>query len=102
MKAKGNAKETVSLDITNIYVLNNYLNPFLANLKFLSKKGQDFKDFLLICQTLYKGSHKDKKIKDLIVKLSFSMNDFRLSTYNGKEKQFITQEEISSPQGESK
>lgn len=94
MKAKVNSKPTVSLEIRNIYVLNNYLNPFLANLKFLSKKGKDFKDFLLICQTLYKGGHKDNKIKDLIVKLSFTMNDFRLSTYNGNEKQFITQEEI--------
>ena len=41
MKAKGNSKPTVSLEIRDIRVLHNYLIPFLSNLPFLSKKALD-------------------------------------------------------------
>lgn len=49
-------------------------------MSFRSKKGHDFGDFKLICQLLYAGAHLDSKIKELILRLSLTMNDFRLST----------------------
>jgi hypothetical protein len=80
MKPKGNSKPTVCLEIRNINVLHNYFIPFLTNLSFLTKKRLDFADFTLICKALYAGAHKNSKIKELIIKLSLGMNDFRLST----------------------
>lgn len=95
IKAKGNSKATVSLDIRDIKILHNYLIPFLSKMKFFSKKELDFNDFSIICKTVYNGSHKNEAIKDLVLKLSFSMNDFRLSSYKGKiAKQTLTKEEF--------
>jgi hypothetical protein len=49
-------------------------------LDWISKKGEDFKDFKVICSALYKGAHKDENLKNLILKLSLTMNNYRLST----------------------
>lgn len=81
MKAKGKAKPTVSLEIRSVYLLRNYILPFLNSMHFISKKRHDFRDFILICNALYSGKHlHDNEIKDLILKVSLTMNDFRLST----------------------
>lgn len=97
IKPKGNSKPTVSLDIRDIDVLHNYLLPYLSKMKFFSKKELDFNDFKIICQTVYKGAHKNAVINELALKLSFSMNDFRLSSYKGKiAKQVITNEELDT------
>lgn len=46
---------------------------------------------------VYNGGHKDKTIKELLVKLSQSMNDFRLSNYKGKiPKQVMSADELST------
>jgi hypothetical protein len=110
-KSVGNSKPTVTLDIRDVRILTNYFLPFLqkrrarardaspagpGTLDFLSKKFHDFNDLILICQTVYNGGHKDKTVRDLVVKLSKGMNDFRLSNYNGKIlKEVITKEEMS-------
>lgn len=78
-----NGKSSVSLIIKNIYVLNNYLIPLFADMKFLTKKGMDFHDFKIICHTIYVGAHRNEEIRSLILKLSNTMNNFRLSTYKG-------------------
>lgn len=83
-KARNNSKASSSLVIKDIHVLNNYLIPYLDELVFHSKKGLDFQDFKLICEAIYKGAHRNKIIKDLILKLSNTMNNYRLSTYVGK------------------
>ena len=88
-----NSKSTVSITIQNINVLNNYLIPFFGNEEFLTKKGKDFYDFKIICKVIYEGGHRIDKIKALILKLSNTMNNFRLSTYNGEVKS-LTQEEL--------
>lgn len=95
IKAKGNANPTVLLEIRDISLLHNYFIPFLENLIFISKKSLDFNDFKIICKAIYKGSHKLENIRDLILKLTYSMNDYRLTTFKGKDKQLITQEELS-------
>src|SRR5690606_33864775 len=78
-----NGKSSVSLIIKNIYVLNNYLIPLFADMKFLTKKGMDFHDFKIICHTIFVGAHRNEEIRSLILKLSNTMNNFRLSTYKG-------------------
>ncbi len=95
-KAVGKSKPTVTFDIRNLRILHNYFLPYLNKLNFLSKKSLDFADFKIICRTAYNGGHKNGIIKDLLVKLSHSMNDFRLSNYNGKiPKQVITKNDIN-------
>nr|YP_009704177.1 intronic ORF at intron 1 of rnl [Ceratocystis fimbriata]YP_009710329.1 intronic ORF at intron 1 of rnl [Ceratocystis albifundus]QEN73740.1 intronic ORF at intron 1 of rnl [Ceratocystis fimbriata]QFX74831.1 intronic ORF at intron 1 of rnl [Ceratocystis albifundus] len=95
-KARKNSKASVLFIIKNIYILNNYLVPYLENMTFITKKGKDFKDFKLICNLLYNGAHKNDEIKgvppcfatgvSLILKLSNTrpsggpLNNFRLST----------------------
>lgn len=78
-----NSKSSVTLIIKNIHVLNNYLVPFFADMEFLTKKGIDFKDFKIICKAIYDGAHRKQDIRALILKLSNTMNNFRLSTYKG-------------------
>jgi hypothetical protein len=95
-KAVGNSKSAVTLDIRDVRVLHNYFLPYLSKLNFLSKKFKDFSDLKTICRVVYNGGHKDKTIKELLVKLSQSMNDFRLSNYKGKiPKQVISKDELS-------
>ena len=89
-----NSKSTVSMTIQNINVLNNYLIPFFGNEEFLTKKAKDFYDFKIICKVIYEGGHRIDNIKALILKLSNTMNNFRLSTYNGEVK-YLTQEELN-------
>lgn len=58
---KINTKNSVTLIIKNIYVLNNYLIPFFEDIKFLSKKGEDFKYFKIMCKAIYSGGHIEKR-----------------------------------------
>ena len=53
---------------------------------FLTKKGKDFQDFKIICTALYNGTHRNDEIKSLILKLTYSMNNYRLSTNSDKKK----------------
>jgi hypothetical protein len=53
---------------------------------FISKKGLDYQDFKLICEAVYKGVHTLDDVKSLIIKLSYTMNNYRLSTYEGPIK----------------
>jgi hypothetical protein len=95
-KAVGKSKPAVTFDIRDIRILHNYFLPYLDNLNFLSKKFKDFCDLKIICQTIFNGAHKNGIIKDLVLKLSHCMNDFRLTSYKGKiPKQVMTKEDIN-------
>nr|AZL93776.1 LAGLIDADG homing endonuclease [Endoconidiophora resinifera] len=85
-------KPTVILSIKNIFVLNNYLIPLLDSMEFISKKGCDFKDFKVICGAVYRGTHKLDEIRSLILKLSYNMNNYRLST-NKKSVEILSEQE---------
>ncbi len=74
------SKPSVLLVIKNIKVLHNYLIPFFNEMGFLSKKGLDFVDFRIITNAIYNGAHRIDEIKELILKLSYNMNNSRLST----------------------
>lgn len=80
VKAREIGKPSIILTIKNIRLLNNYFIPYFEDIVFISKKGLDFQDFKLIVQAVYKGSHKTDEIRSLILKLSYTMNNFRLST----------------------
>lgn len=91
-----NTKNSVTLTIKNIYIINNYLIPFFSDMEFLTKKGKDFNDFKIISQAIYVGAHRKEEIRSLILKLSNTMNNFRLSTYKGElVPQSLSQEEFS-------
>ena len=79
----GKSLPLVVLMIKNIHVLNNYLIPFLSEEEFMTKKDKDFLDFKLICNIIYNGGHRTKEIASLVLKLSYTMNNYRLSTYQG-------------------
>lgn len=82
-KAMRKSKPLARLIIKNIHLLNNYLIPFLSKENFITKKGEDFRDFKIICNAIYIGAHLREEIKLLIIKLSNTMNNLRLSTYLG-------------------
>jgi len=79
-KAVNNSKSSAVVVINNTNILNNYLIPYLENMPFITKKGKDFDDFKIICTAVYNRTYRTEEIKLLILKLSYSMNNFRLST----------------------
>jgi LAGLIDADG endonuclease len=93
-KARNNSKSSVLFIIKDIRILQNYLIPFFDKINFLSKKAQDFKDFKIMSRVVYYGAHKKEPIKSLVLKLSRSMNNYRLSNYSGKiPAEFLTKDE---------
>ena len=93
-KDRGKSKPLVSLVIKNVHFLNNYLVPFFYEDIFITKKGLDFADFKIICNAIYIGAHRKEITKSLILKLSYTMNNFRLSTYSGSVES-LSEEEIN-------
>lgn len=85
-KARKNSKPVSVVVIRNTNILKNYLIPYLDNMQFITKKGKDFYDFKIICTALYNGTYRTEAIKKLIIQLSYSMNNFRLSTNTDVEK----------------
>ena len=80
IKAKNNSKSSVVITVKNVKFLQNYLLPFLDGMTFLTKKSQDFKDLKIICRAVYNGAYRKDEIKKIILKLSYTMNNYRLST----------------------
>lgn len=95
---RNNAKPLRRLVISNTNVLMNYLIPFLENKRFVTKKGKDFKDFKIICKAIYEGAYRNEKIKDLILKLSYTMNNYRLSSNSSDkiETSCLSKEELDT------
>ena len=110
-KSRDNAKPKVKLSILQIDYLHNifipyfYNGPFLnisslysqlagnplpnlAQSRFISKKSLDFYDFSLLTTLIYQGKHLIPEIKEFILQVSYSMNNYRLST--NKNKTIIT------------
>ena len=87
-------KPSALLIVKNIRVLYNFLIPYFSAMKFNSKKGQDFIDWKLICEAVYNGSHKREEVRALILRLSYTMNSYRLSSNLNKGSiEPLTQEE---------
>ena len=91
-KSMSNPKSKLKLSITQLDYLINIFIPFLETMEFKSKKILDFEDLKFISTLIYQGKYLRPEIKDLILKISYSMNNFRLST--NKEKLIIENIEI--------
>jgi len=85
-KSMNNSKPFIRLKILNNNILTNYFIPFLDNMTFITKKGKDFNDFKIINMAVYNGAYRNEEIKPLILKLSYTMNNYRLSSNSEAEK----------------
>ena len=79
-------RSLIRVRITNTNILTNYFIPFLNSMKFITKKSEDFNDFKIICNAIYNGVDRNEEIKSLILKLSYTMNNYRLSNNSEPEK----------------
>lgn len=87
LKAKGNSKSTVRLEIVGIDFLHNYFNVYLSKLVFYSRKGEDFKTFCVICNKLFNKAHiNNEEVTIWLLKLSEGMNGAKLSTNKHTDK----------------
>ena len=93
-KAVKNSKPLAVVTIRNTNILIHYLIPYLESMRFITKKGKDFYDFKIICTAVYNGTYRREEIKPLILKLSYSMNNYRLSTNSDLNKVNGLPEEI--------
>src|SRR5712664_2055818 len=88
-KARNNSKGSILLIIKNVNLLYNYLIPYLDGLEFITKK---YKDFKVLVKVVYYGGNKDKEIKSIILKLSYNMNNYRLSTSTSNSETINSEE----------
>lgn len=79
-KIKCNNKPISILEISQIDYLCNILIPYFNSLQFRTKKYKDYIDFRTIAFLILEGKHLIEKGKQLIIKLSDTMNNNRLST----------------------
>lgn len=86
-KERNNSKASARFIISNTNILTHYLIPYLEKNTFFTKKGKDFIDFKIICRAIYDGAHREEKIKGLLLKLSYTMNNYRLSSNSEPEKE---------------
>jgi hypothetical protein len=94
-KGRGNSKSMLRFKITNTNILVNYFIPFLDQMTFFTKKGKDYKDFKIISAAVFKGAYRNNEIKELILKLSYTMNNYRLSNnFDLKKVSVISSEEL--------
>jgi len=91
-KARNNSKGSILLIIKNVNLLYNYLIPYLDGLEFITKKYKDYQDFKVLVKVVYYGGKKDKEIKSIILKLSYNMNNYRLSTSTSNSETINSEE----------
>lgn len=92
-QAVNNSKPMVRLTIFSTNILMNYFFPFLYKMTFITKKGEDFRDLQIICAAIYKGAHREEEMKALILKLSYTMNNYRLSSQEESARSISLPEE---------
>lgn len=92
VSARETGKASIILLIKNRKVVNNYLIPYFKDIQFITKKGLDFSYFSVISRAVYNGSHRSEEIRSLILKLSYNMNNFRLSTFKGEIDYILLEE----------
>lgn len=79
-KSTENGKPVIELTVRQVGYLMEYLIPMLSNLNFVTKKYYDFLDWKCIINLIYKGLHTTEEGKEIILKISKGMNNYRLST----------------------
>lgn len=81
-KSTENGKPIIELTVRQVGYLMEYFIPMLSSLNFVTKKYYDFTDWKCIINLIYKGLHTTEIGKELILKISKGMNNYRLSTNN--------------------
>lgn len=85
-------KPQIEITLKQIKPICEKFIPMLSKLSFVTKKYKDFLDWACIASLIYKGKHTTEAGKELIVKLSRGMNNYRLSTFKHQgDKVEITQ-----------
>lgn len=79
-KRKKLDKPQIEITINQIKFIHEKFVPFLSNLVFVTKKHKDFLDWAFIASLIYKGKHTTEAGRELILKISKGMNNYRLST----------------------
>lgn len=79
-KSNSGRKAVSLLDITQIDFICNILIPYLETLEFRTKKHKDFLDLKILAILNLQGKHLTDNGKELMIKLSNTMNDNRLTT----------------------
>lgn len=83
-KLQNNQKPVSILEIYQIDFICNILIPFFNNIKFRTKKYEDYLDFRTIAFLILYGKYLTEKGKELIIKLGDTMNNNRLSTNSSR------------------
>lgn len=73
-------KPFIYLEVGRSEYLLKVFVPFLKNLQWFTKKELDFEDWALILVLKSEGKHLIPEGKELILKIIFQMNSYRLST----------------------
>lgn len=80
-----NAYPGIELAVRQLNFIANKLIPMLSDLSFVTKKYKDFLDWVSIASLIYKGKHNTEEGRELIIKISKGMNNYRLSTYTRQD-----------------
>ena len=78
-------KPQIEITLKQIKFIHDKFIPMLFELNFVTKKYKDFLVWAFIASLIYKGKHTTKAGRELIIKISKSMNRYRLSTYKHQE-----------------
>lgn len=78
---KVNIKPAIELAVRQVNFIVDKLIPMFSNLTFLTKKHLDFLDWQIIASLIYTGKHTTEEGRELIIKISQRMNNYRLSTF---------------------
>jgi hypothetical protein len=81
------AKPSIEIQIRPINYIVEIFIPLLSNLSFVTKKYLDFLDWAFIATLIYKGKHQTDAGRELILKISKGMNNYRLSTFKQLDKE---------------
>lgn len=79
-KSRNKAKSEIKLAIFQIDYLFNIFIPFLDSFEFKSKKALDLSYFKLMTTLISQGKYLIPEIKSFILQLSYTVNNYRLST----------------------
>ena len=88
-KSTVNSNPSIILHLGQVNFIVDKFIPFLSNLSFVTKKYTDFLDGCFIAYLIYTGKHTTKAGKDLILKISRGMNNYRLSTFKGLNNETV-------------
>lgn len=80
-KTTENSKPSIILHLGQVNFIVDKFIPLLSNLSFVTKKHRDFLDWCFMAYLIYTGKHTTESGKDLIIKISKGINNYRLSTF---------------------